>query len=449
MIRLFGHYVPRNTLLIAIVEALLLVCSLYLALLVLPSAETFHPGMVDIREAIVFVAVMLLAMSMTGLYVQHVLEGWIGMFFRLVLACSLGVAALMAMRLVDGAPELFSGTLAPMSGAIALSAISVERLMFSRWGRLSALRRRVIVLGTGSRAEEIDQLARRRNAVNSPQVLGFLATNERQHEVLSSRRLQMRDDETLMQFAKRLDVNEIVTAVRDRRAGGLQPDALLDCRLNGIAVTELSSFFEREYGQLRLESLNASWMIYGDGFRQDWLRNAVKRGFDLAASTVLLIIALPIMLLTALCILLTMGRPIFYKQRRVGRGGKEFSIYKFRSMCNDAEKNGARWASADDNRVTPVGRVIRKLRIDELPQIINVFRGDMSFVGPRPERPEFVSDLAEQIRYYNARHCIRPGITGWAQVRYPYGASVEDARENCSMICTTSKTTACSSTSRS
>lgn len=429
MIRLFGHFVPRNTLLIAVLEAMLLVFSLYLALLLWSDAGSVTLGVLDPTEVAVFVVVMLAAMSVTGLYVRHVLEGWVGMLARLVLAFGMGAGALMAMRYVEGAPDLFPGALAPVSALIALSAISIERIVFYQWSRVHPGQRQVLVLGTGSRAQEIDQLARRRVAVNAPQVLGFLASNEQTHEVPDSRRLQMREGESLVHFARRMGATEIVTAVRDRRGGGLQTDALLDCRLNGILVTDLPSYYEREYGQIRLESLNASWLIYGEGFRQDWLRNTVKRGFDLVASSLLLLVAFPVMLMTALCILLTMGRPVFYRQERVGQGGRVFSIYKFRSMRNDAEKDGARWASTDDDRITRVGRVIRKLRIDELPQVINVFRGDMSFVGPRPERPEFVGQLADEIPYYNARHCIRPGITGWAQVRYPYGASVDDSRE--------------------
>jgi sugar transferase (PEP-CTERM system associated) len=205
---------------------------------------------------------------------------------------------------------------------------------------------------------------------------------------------------------------------------------LLECKLKGVHVIELSSFFERERGQVQLESLNASWMVLSDGFQQGFLRDAGKRLFDLVASLSLLVLTLPLMLLAIVVIVLESGFPILYRQERVGLGGKIFTIYKFRSMVQNAEKDGApQWAQAGDARVTRVGNFIRKVRIDELPQIFNVLRGDMSFVGPRPERPFFVDQLIEQVPYYAARHSVKPGITGWAQVRYPYGASLEDAIE--------------------
>ncbi len=203
---------------------------------------------------------------------------------------------------------------------------------------------------------------------------------------------------------------------------------LLDCKVRGVRVFDLSSFFERTQGQIRIDSLRASWLIYGDGFRQGWARTFVKRCFDLSASIILLMMAAPVMLLTALLILLEDGAPIFYKQERVGRGGRVFRVIKFRSMRRDAEGDGKpRWATANDDRTTRVGRVIRKLRIDELPQLFNVIVGDMSLVGPRPERPYFVDQLSQEIPFYAVRHCVKPGVTGWAQVRYAYGSSVDDA----------------------
>jgi sugar transferase (PEP-CTERM system associated) len=205
---------------------------------------------------------------------------------------------------------------------------------------------------------------------------------------------------------------------------------LLECRLKGVKVTELSTFFEREYQQVILESLNPSWMVLGDGFRQGVFRTVVKRFFDLAASTALLLVALPVIVLAAMCILLESGLPVLYRQERIGQNGRIFTIYKLRSMKNGAESDGTpRWADSNDDRNTRVGRILRKLRIDELPQIINVFKGEMSFVGPRPERPFFVDQLVQQIPYYALRHSIKPGITGWAQVQYHYGASLDDAVE--------------------
>jgi sugar transferase (PEP-CTERM system associated) len=233
--------------------------------------------------------------------------------------------------------------------------------------------------------------------------------------------------ETLPELATRLQINEIILAVRERR-GGMPVDELLECKLRGINVLELSTFFERENGHLQLDSMNASWMILAEGFNQGMLRDTVKRLFDLLISSAMLVMTLPLMALTALLIKLESPGPVLYRQERVGQGGHPFTILKFRSMRSDAEHDGKpRWASQNDSRVTLVGRFIRRTRIDELPQIFNVFFGDMSFVGPRPERPYFVQDLTQQIPYYGIRHTVKPGITGWAQVRYPYGATVEDA----------------------
>jgi sugar transferase (PEP-CTERM system associated) len=174
--------------------------------------------------------------------------------------------------------------------------------------------------------------------------------------------------------------------------------------------------------------LRASWFIYGDGFRQGLARTVIKRTFDIVVSASLLILALPVMILTAIAIMLESGRPVIYRQERVGQGGQHFNVYKFRSMFADAESDGKpRWAQTNDDRVTRVGRFIRKTRIDELPQLFNVLKGDMSLVGPRPERPFFVRQLEQQLPFYEVRHSVKPGVTGWAQVCYEYGASVDDA----------------------
>ena len=233
----------------------------------------------------------------------------------------------------------------------------------------------------------------------------------------------------LSAIVERFRVDEVIIAVRDQRGGVLPLRELLECRVRGVPVRDLSGFYERIRGEVPIESLKASWLIYGEGFVQDALRTAVKRTFDVTLSVILLLLALPLMLLAVVAIYVESGGPIFLWQERVGRGGRPFFCVKFRSMRADAEGDGvARWASANDSRITQVGRLLRKLRIDELPQLFNVLSGEMSLVGPRPERPPFVAALKERIRFYDLRHSIKPGLTGWAQIRYPYGSSVEDAQ---------------------
>jgi sugar transferase (PEP-CTERM system associated) len=230
-------------------------------------------------------------------------------------------------------------------------------------------------------------------------------------------------------LARSLHADEIVIAADDRR-GNLPVQELLDARLAGIDVIELSEFLERETGKIRVDLLKPSCLVFAQGFRTDRVRRNIKRMFDVLASAALLLVAAPLMLVVALAVKCDEGwrAPLLYRQTRVGRGGAAFDVLKFRSMTVDAEADGkARWASENDSRITRVGRILRKYRLDELPQFFNVLRGDMSLVGPRPERPCFVSDLQKSIPFYTVRHTVKPGLTGWAQLRYSYGATEVDA----------------------
>jgi sugar transferase (PEP-CTERM system associated) len=225
------------------------------------------------------------------------------------------------------------------------------------------------------------------------------------------------------------NASEVILALDERR-NALPMKDLLRVRTTGVQVSEISSFLERETGRIDLKSVNPSWLIFSDGFASSRMLSSVfKRAFDIFASGLLLAITLPIILLTAIAIKLESKGPAFYRQRRVGLYHEGFDILKLRSMRQDAEVAGtAVWAAEDDPRITRIGRFIRKVRIDELPQTWTVLKGEMSFVGPRPERPQFVEQLEQQLPFYAERHMVKPGITGWAQINYPYGASIEDAR---------------------
>ena len=428
MIRFFRHYVPLNLLLLVLIEALILGGAIY-AGVATRFSESGGALPADLQpllpKAIAFTLVMLGLMTASGLYGMEWHGGIRTLLTRLGLSFGLGLIVMSLLFYFFPALLLGRGVFL-MSFGLALSGILASRLLFNRWTKVGALKTRVLVLGTGSRAAHVEALLARRGPTSNVQVMGYLPMGGSHHFIDHARILDIQ--EPLHSLVSRLQISEIILAVRDRRGGGMPVADLLECKLNGVRIMELSSFFERENGHLQLDSMNASWMILAEGFHQGMLRDTVKRLFDLLISAAMLVCTLPIMAIAALLIKLESPGPVLYRQERVGQGGKPFTILKFRSMRADAEHDGKpRWASQNDSRVTLIGRVIRRSRIDELPQIFNVFLGDMSFVGPRPERPYFVQDLTLQIPYYGVRHTVKPGITGWAQVRYAYGSSIDDA----------------------
>jgi sugar transferase (PEP-CTERM system associated) len=291
--------------------------------------------------------------------------------------------------------------------------------------------RRVLIVGAGKDAQQVWQDMRGGDQWAGYELVGFFPTTEQTSVSIPEGKAQVFErSHRLIDLVRQHKVNEIIVAVREQRGGGVPMDQLLDCRISGVPILDLAAFYERTKAEVPVDSLKGSWLVYGDGFVQGHARQLTKRTFDIVSSATLLVLGAPLMVLTALAIKLEDSRgPVFYSQERVGLGGKSFLCIKFRSMRTDAEKDGvARWASKNDSRITRVGAFIRKTRIDELPQLFSVLRGEMSMVGPRPERPSFVAQLREQIPYYDLRHTVKPGLTGWAQVRYAYGASVEDAR---------------------
>lgn len=426
MLKVFSHYLPTHTLQQVLFDALTLFAVVLAAVAVLVTPTSAVDWAICIPSALTFAASMIALNAAMGLYRPVYQRSHRQTFARVALSLTVSVPV---AYVVFG--QLPWSEIAPhslqLSVLLLLCSLLLVRGLVNQRQASALFVPRVLIVGTGRDARMVHQDLVR-PLQRSVEVVGFLPVggNERV-EVEPGTVLP---PGSLLEVVRNLRVDEVIVAVRERRGGVLSLRELLDCKLLGTRILDLSTFFERVQGQVRLDSLRASWLIYGDGFRQGWTRTFVKRCFDLVVGTALLIAAMPIMLLTALLILLEDGAPIFYSQERVGRGGQPFRVIKFRSMRRDAEKDGKpRWASSNDDRVTRVGRFIRKLRIDELPQLFNVLNGDMSLVGPRPERPYFVDQLTQQIPFYAVRHCVKPGVTGWAQVRYQYGASVDDAAE--------------------
>jgi len=374
--------------------------------------------------ALVFATVMIGLNGAFGLYGRSRTLSASGYVLRVILAPAIGIPlAFLIARVLPGV-ELPSSWLVAILLALVGLLLVRHAIVLPLVGTL--LPHRVLVLGTGPEARLVEASLTATDPLGV-RLVGFYSLEKMQESVVSGSRIIARGS-SLEDTVRQLRIDEVIVAVRQQRGGILPLRSLLDCRLNGVQVTDLARYFERVHGQVPIESLKVSWLIYGHGFRQSILRCIVKRFFDIIASASLIAITAPVALLAALLIAAEGPGPVIYRQERVGYRGRTFTVYKLRSMSQDAEKDGkARWAAPNDSRVTRVGRLIRRARIDELPQLFNVLKGEMSFVGPRPERPEFVAMLTEQIPFYAVRHSVKPGVTGWAQVRYSYGATVEQS----------------------
>ena len=420
MIRLFSHYLPLRILLLTLIEALVLFQAMVIGFQVRMLDESLPLPLV---EAAVFTIVMLVLMTGLGLYESRS-EPFRAMLQRLVVAYALTLLVMSVIFYVF--PEAYVGRgVFAISSMFAVGGVLLIRLVFFRVTDVGLPRRRVLVLGNGDEAEDVIRFLNDGARGGSIEYIGLYPLDvDRGSSEEDRRKIQQQ----LLRTVDELRVSEMVIAVRERRGGVIPLRQLLDCKLKGIRVMDLITFYEREQGLLKVDNLRASWLIFGTGFEQGVMRDIVKRSFDVLVSVAMLITTLPVLLLAMLAILIETGRPIFYRQERIGQGGEPFDIYKLRSMSQDAERDGKpRWASANDARVTPVGRLLRRCRVDELPQLFNVLRGDMSFVGPRPERPVFVAQFLAKIPYYDVRHSVKPGVTGWSQVCYPYGATADDA----------------------
>lgn len=429
-IRFRKHYLHIPYLVLGVLEFAVLFAIFSLLTLFLAVIGVDHAPMnTDIIAALLFAAILSCGTLAMGGYLAMVHESLSSLFFRTIIAyCFVGGIGLTVLYLLMPSADPGSSNL---FWAVMLASLTVIllRLAFLRIVDSEQVVRRVVIFGAGELAASLlDEYDRNLRALGI-RIIGCIADNS-SRSIPEEKLLPTPYD--FYQFCRQNNVSEIVVAQQERRrteGGWLPVPELMECKLRGIAVTNGLDFYERELKRAKLDMVHPSWIVFSEGFKASKSRAFAKRLLDLTLSLTLLVVTLPFIALTALAVFLETGRPILYSQTRVGMLGKEFRIYKFRSMRQDAEKDGkARWATHNDNRITRVGAFIRNTRLDELPQIYNVIRGEMSIVGPRPERPEFVSELKERIPFYDTRHYVKPGLMGWAQLKYPYGASVEDAR---------------------
>ncbi|MTW21183.1 TIGR03013 family XrtA/PEP-CTERM system glycosyltransferase [Allochromatium palmeri] len=424
-IRVFGHYMRLPLLLLALVETVLFgaafILAQHLRFWLMGNEEMTEP-LILAGYAIVVALTFMLSMAAMGLYEASAREGLNGLLIRILVSLIFGAALLAALAFIFPGLEFWRSILAL---TVILSFIAVAGLRMAIYqSRPWLFRRRVLVFGDSELIDEVIDAG-----ADELMIVGVVPVSTDPSPPLSHPEWFVEHDRPLADIALERQADEVLLAVRDRR-GAMPMEELLDCRMSGIQVLQPQSFFERELGLVKLDLLNPSWLLHTDGFKHGAMTMFIKRVMDVLTALSFLILFSPVMLLTALAIAVEsrFRHPIFYRQVRVGINGFPFEVIKFRSMRMDAESDGrARWATKGDPRITRVGRFIRKTRIDELPQIINVLKGEMSFVGPRPERPEFVADLLQKNFFYAARSRVKPGLTGWAQLRYPYGSSEEDA----------------------
>ena len=428
--KLFHTHIYQQIVLLVLVEFALFASAPYGAALIRFGADTNEltgAGAPQFVESLIFAGALSLSAMAMGLYSRRLRAGLGGLLLRFAIA--LVVTLLVMTFMFYLVPTLFLGRgMLGLSVIIAFAAFAMVRFVFSTYFDDLIFRRRVLVYGTGRRVAGLAKL-RRRTDHRGYDIVGYLPTRGDSHEV--PKELWINWEGALHELCEEMDIDEIVVGIDDRRIE-FPVEPLLLCKLKGIAVTEAIEFLEREMGKILLDALNPAWIIFAPGFARSRPTEFVARLIDIVASLLLLLLTWPIMLLAALAVVLEdgPGKPVFHRQTRVGLDGKVFLIAKFRSMKMDAEsEGGAQWAQKDDPRITRVGAWLRKYRIDELPQLWSVLTGDMSLVGPRPERPEFVRDLDSRIPYYQERQSVKPGITGWAQLCYPYGSSEHDARE--------------------
>jgi len=379
--------------------------------------------------AVIFALLNQLSALALGLYNSKLRESFRGIFRRMLMCVSVAFCAATVINPLYG-PYSLPIELVAIASSFSVFLISSFRYFTFKIDFFGFGKRNILVLGSGQRASIIERRMRRDVDRQDFTVHGFIIMEGDAPDGIE-RETRINLDESIVEYVLTHDIDEIVVA-NDERRNNLPVDELFACKIRGIEITDILDFIERETGQIAVNLIYPSWVIYSNGFASNnHLRNTLDWFFNAVMALFLLLLTWPVMLIAILCMKISEGfnAPVFYKQERVGLDGEPFNMIKFRSMRLDAEKHGAQMASENDSRITKVGQYLRKYRIDELPQIWNVLHGDMGFVGPRPERPQFVQSLIKNLPYYNERHNVKPGLTGWAQLKYPYGASEADSLE--------------------
>jgi sugar transferase (PEP-CTERM system associated) len=430
LIRLFNVYYPIRTLVLLIGEALIVWTSFLLGVVLVRQQDTYIALFYEHGFYKIFgvTALVLLCSHWSDLYDTARLNTKGEIFFRLLMVVAMLAFILAGVALVR--PDYLLGTgpsevgrFGPSEVGLVILAVALIgwRMAFAWLGQLPILVERVYILGTGERAQRLVQ-GLRQNPEMGVEIASW--TGKMEGEVT-------RDSMAahLMEVVQEQKVHRVIVATPDRR-GTIPMQELLQLRMEGVKIEEATTYLEKMSGKIEVENLYPSWLVFGEGFHRSSTFIMIRRGISIVISLMGLILALPLLPLIMLAIRLDSKGPVFYTQTRVGKGGRLFKVVKFRTMRQDAEAaNGAQWAGNNDPRVTRIGKFLRSSRLDEIPQLWCVLKGDMAFVGPRPERPEFVEWLSQEIPYYGVRHMVRPGVTGWAQVKYKYGSTVEDSRE--------------------